>query len=199
MPIVCKTCGEHMDGDGYKVVLHCPHADEAQVACAEPDANPIHCQESLMTESTVTRYADLLNVLCDMQVSPAYAARKQVLSDAENAIVFLEKEVDRLTKENERLSGKQEHHPAFAFTGFIPDEDTRRNDAAFEASRTMVRVTPAMIAALDRNLVGQVAQSREQLLGHALQAALAYLPPPVPADAAVNEAIEEFKREIHNA
>lgn len=152
-----------------------------------------------MTESTVTRYADLLNVLCDMQVSPAYATRKQVLSDAENAIVFLEKEVNRLTKENERLSGKQEPGPAFVATEFIPDEDTRRNDAAFEASRTMVRVTPAMIAALDRNLVGQVAQSREQLLGHALQAALAYLPPPVPADAVVNEAIEEFKREVHDA
>ena len=45
MPIVCKTCGEHMEGDGYKVVIHCPHANEAQVACAEPDANPIHCQE----------------------------------------------------------------------------------------------------------------------------------------------------------
>lgn len=43
MPIVCKTCGEHMEGDGYAVVLHCPNADEAKVACAEPDANPIEC------------------------------------------------------------------------------------------------------------------------------------------------------------
>ena len=45
MPIVCSICGEHMDGDGYAVVLHCPNADEDQVACAEPDANPIECQE----------------------------------------------------------------------------------------------------------------------------------------------------------
>lgn len=45
-PIVCKTCGENMDGDGYKSVIHCPQADEDQVSCAEPDANPIECQET---------------------------------------------------------------------------------------------------------------------------------------------------------
>lgn len=40
----CSNCGEHMDGDGYTVVLHCPNADEAQVFWAEPDANPIECK-----------------------------------------------------------------------------------------------------------------------------------------------------------
>lgn len=44
MPTPCSLCGEYMEGDGYTVVLHCPNADEDQVACAEPDANPIECQ-----------------------------------------------------------------------------------------------------------------------------------------------------------
>lgn len=45
MPTICKNCGEYMEGDGYQVVLHCPQADEDLVSCAEPDANPIECQE----------------------------------------------------------------------------------------------------------------------------------------------------------
>ena len=41
--MICKHCGERMEGDGYKVVFHCPSADEERVASAEPDANPIEC------------------------------------------------------------------------------------------------------------------------------------------------------------
>ena len=43
--MICKHCGEHMEGDGYKVVFHCPNADEERVSTAEPDANPIWCEE----------------------------------------------------------------------------------------------------------------------------------------------------------
>lgn len=144
-----------------------------------------------MTEPTgpiKTKYVDLLNIICDMQVASNLAYRRETLIEIEKTIVFLEEEVNRLTKENARLSGKQKPHPALVSTEFIPDEDTRRNDAAFEASRKTwpPKVTPAMIAALDRNLVGQVAQSREQLLGHALQAALCYLPPNLSDAVAVN-------------
>ena len=37
----CKDCGEHLEGDGYTVVMHCPYADE--VLYVEPDAAPIYC------------------------------------------------------------------------------------------------------------------------------------------------------------
>lgn len=25
--MVCKNCGEYMEGDGYRQVIHCPNAD----------------------------------------------------------------------------------------------------------------------------------------------------------------------------
>lgn len=44
-------------------------------------------------EPLPSRYAGLLNALSDMQLSPAYAVRKQVLAQAERTIVELEREV----------------------------------------------------------------------------------------------------------
>lgn len=40
--------------------------------------------------STKSNYAKILNGLCEMQNSPAYAVRRQVLAEAELAIVDLE-------------------------------------------------------------------------------------------------------------
>jgi len=40
---VCPHCGGDLIGDGYTTVVHCELADENEVACAEPDANPIWC------------------------------------------------------------------------------------------------------------------------------------------------------------
>jgi ribosomal protein L37AE/L43A len=40
--MICRTCGEVLAGDGYTEVLHCPRVEGH---CAEPDANPIHCEE----------------------------------------------------------------------------------------------------------------------------------------------------------
>ena len=37
----CKDCGEHLEGDGYTVVVHCPNVEA--LGYEEPDAGPIHC------------------------------------------------------------------------------------------------------------------------------------------------------------
>ena len=42
--MICKTCGEEMEGDGYTVVIHCPNV-ETYGMCIEPDANPVHCED----------------------------------------------------------------------------------------------------------------------------------------------------------
>lgn len=42
--MICKTCGEEMEGDGYTVALHCPNV-EIYDMCIEPDANPVFCDE----------------------------------------------------------------------------------------------------------------------------------------------------------
>lgn len=39
----CKDCGENLEGDGYKTVIHCPNADDQLTAYAEPDAGPFYC------------------------------------------------------------------------------------------------------------------------------------------------------------
>jgi hypothetical protein len=41
--MTCPNCGENMIGDGYRVPLHCPNADEDDWFHAEPDIAPIHC------------------------------------------------------------------------------------------------------------------------------------------------------------
>ena len=37
----CKDCGETLEGDGFKTVIHCPNVDG--VLCVEPDADPYYC------------------------------------------------------------------------------------------------------------------------------------------------------------
>lgn len=49
-----------------------------------------------MSDSIKSSSASLLNALVDMQASPAYAVRKEVLMQAESAIVSLEKQRDEL-------------------------------------------------------------------------------------------------------
>lgn len=41
--MVCRNCGEYLEGDGYTTALHCPNADEAEYEYNEPDANPVYC------------------------------------------------------------------------------------------------------------------------------------------------------------
>ncbi|AZV01952.1 hypothetical protein [Aeromonas phage Akh-2] len=41
--MVCKDCGEHMEGDGFSVPVHCPNADYKQWYDKEPDAEPVYC------------------------------------------------------------------------------------------------------------------------------------------------------------
>lgn len=39
--MICADCKEYMEGDGYKVVLHCPDAEGWE--CREPDSAPVYC------------------------------------------------------------------------------------------------------------------------------------------------------------
>lgn len=41
--MICKICGEYMEGDGYHKVLHCPNAPESLYESNEPDSNPVNC------------------------------------------------------------------------------------------------------------------------------------------------------------
>lgn len=43
--MICKNCGETLDGDGYSVVLHCPNASDESYQFSEPDAEPVCCSE----------------------------------------------------------------------------------------------------------------------------------------------------------
>ena len=49
-----------------------------------------------MSDSIKSDYAELLNALSDMQQSPAYAVRRDVLAKSERAIVYLEEKVRSL-------------------------------------------------------------------------------------------------------
>lgn len=44
--MICKNCGESMEGDGYSKVIHCPNAEESQINILEPDANPLYCEDT---------------------------------------------------------------------------------------------------------------------------------------------------------
>lgn len=41
--LVCKDCGEHMEGDGFSVAIHCPNAMYSSWYDKEPDARPTFC------------------------------------------------------------------------------------------------------------------------------------------------------------
>ena len=48
----CKDCGETLEGDGFKTVIHCPNVDG--VLCVEPDADPYYC--GLIEDEEEERY-----------------------------------------------------------------------------------------------------------------------------------------------
>lgn len=44
--MICKDCGEQLDGDGYKRVLRCPNGPESGEGSGEfaaPDEGPFYC------------------------------------------------------------------------------------------------------------------------------------------------------------
>ena len=41
--MICKTCGEEMEGDGYSIAVHCTNIDMSDMTL-EPDANPVYCE-----------------------------------------------------------------------------------------------------------------------------------------------------------
>lgn len=51
----CKDCGEHIGGDGYQTVVHCPNADYNSQDDKEPDAEPVHCDNWLEEVSKRTK------------------------------------------------------------------------------------------------------------------------------------------------
>lgn len=46
----CKECGEQMEGDGYRTVLHCPNATDIEIDYLEPDAAPAYCEGAVEDE-----------------------------------------------------------------------------------------------------------------------------------------------------
>jgi hypothetical protein len=40
----CSNCNEHLEGDGYTQVLHCPNSDSSEIESTEPDAPAIYCK-----------------------------------------------------------------------------------------------------------------------------------------------------------
>lgn len=40
--MICK-CGEHMEGDGFTVVIHCASVEIQDYQHLEPDADPVYC------------------------------------------------------------------------------------------------------------------------------------------------------------
>lgn len=42
--MVCKNCGESMEGDGHQRVIHCPNADSETYDYSEPDSTPVMCE-----------------------------------------------------------------------------------------------------------------------------------------------------------
>lgn len=41
---LCKDCNENLEGDGYKIVLHCPNANESDYEFNCPDDGPVYCE-----------------------------------------------------------------------------------------------------------------------------------------------------------
>lgn len=39
--MICKDCGEQMEGDGYSLAIHCPNVED--ITECTPDCNPIYC------------------------------------------------------------------------------------------------------------------------------------------------------------
>ncbi len=53
--MTCKHCGEHMEGDGYTRVLHCPNT-LVDTSFHEPDADPVYCTRVIDSLKDVRPY-----------------------------------------------------------------------------------------------------------------------------------------------
>lgn len=45
--MLCTSCNERLEGDGYTSALHCPYISEQQqqeLECREADADPLYCE-----------------------------------------------------------------------------------------------------------------------------------------------------------
>ena len=40
---VCHNCGEHLEGDGFTTVYHCPNVEPETDLDIAPDSNPVYC------------------------------------------------------------------------------------------------------------------------------------------------------------
>lgn len=76
-----------------------------------------------------SKYANLLNQLSDMQESPAYAARKQVLAEAERLIVELEQDAERWRKLRDG-SGESSIYPGAQIMLYAHYEDKPGHEVA---------------------------------------------------------------------
>lgn len=43
-----------MEGDGHKIVFHCPNAEQESYWYHEPDASPVYCKEKVDEEKVKT-------------------------------------------------------------------------------------------------------------------------------------------------
>ncbi|QHJ81469.1 MAG: hypothetical protein [Bacteriophage sp.] len=42
--MVCKHCGEDMEGDGVSTAIHCPNSEVHNWEFNEPDCDPVDCK-----------------------------------------------------------------------------------------------------------------------------------------------------------
>ena len=45
--MICKSCGDDMSGDGYKIPYHCIRVSEKDWWYQPPDSGPYFCDEDL--------------------------------------------------------------------------------------------------------------------------------------------------------
>lgn len=58
----CINCGAHMEGDGYKRVLHYPEACEEDFQSHEPDADAVYCRHVTDEVSKVLNGANVTSI-----------------------------------------------------------------------------------------------------------------------------------------
>lgn len=51
----CPNCGEHLEGDGYNRVLHCPNNEDDNWGFAAPDEGPFFCGPELTETGFIRR------------------------------------------------------------------------------------------------------------------------------------------------
>ena len=40
---ICPNCNDHLEGDGFHTIFHCPNAKWEKYAFNEPDSEPVYC------------------------------------------------------------------------------------------------------------------------------------------------------------